>query len=585
MDLSGTEVIINLVGGVALLLWGVRMVRTGITRAFGAWLRRVVAAGTSSRLRAFFFGILVTGLLQSSTATALVVAGFASRAMMTTAAALAIMLGADVGSTLVAQVFSFDLKSLSPLLIVAGVTAFLSSERALIRQLGRAGVGLGLMLLSLKLIVGSSAALRGSEILPLLMERLGDEPLIAFLVAAVLTWLAHSSLAMVLLFMSLATAGIIEPLLGLALVLGANVGGAIAPVAMTAGSGALARRPPVGNLMMRFIGAALLLGFLPECLALLERLEGDSPRLIVNAHTGFNLAVALVFLPLTGIVAKLLERLLPDVEQEEDDSRPRYLDPDAVDTPSVALASAARETLRLGDMVEQMLRQSMEVFCKDDQKLLREISTRDDDVDKLYEAIKIYLTRLSREEMDREESQRHTAILTFTTNLEHIGDIIDKNLMELAAKKIKNRLLFSSSGLKEIEKLHAVVMDNLGLALNVFVSEDAGLARQLLDQKVTIRALEQKLAELHFERVSAGRQESIETSALHLDVIRDLKRINGHLTSVAYPILESRGELAQSRLRKRDAASGSDKPAKKRQNLPEEASNLEASGNCRPAKT
>jgi phosphate:Na+ symporter len=267
---------------------------------------------------------------------------------------------------------------------------------------------------------------------------------------------------------------------------------------------------------------------------------------------------------LTGLVAKLLERLFPDVQQEEDLGRPRYLDPDAIDAPQVALANAARETLRLGDMVEQMLRQSIEVFRKDDPKLLREISGSDDDVDRLHEAVKLYLTRLAREEMDKKESQRLTAILTFTTNLEHIGDIIDKNLMELAAKKIKNRYSFSPSGMAEIEELHAEVMRNLGLALNVFVSEDPSLARQLLDHKVTVRTLEQRLAERHFERVSEGRPESIETSSLHLDVIRDLKRINGHLTSVAYPILESRGELAESRLRKRDQAdpkSESDKPA------------------------
>ena len=549
MSQPGLELIINILGGVALLLWGVRMLRTGITRAFGAQLRHLLAKGTANRPRAFGLGLLVTTLLQSSTATSMIIAGFSGRGIITTSAALAMLLGADVGSTLVAQVLAFDLSLLSPLLLFLGVCGFLGIERNHYRQIGRALIGLGLMLLALSLILTASEGLRDSELLRLIMLGLTNEPLIAFLLAAALTWLAHSSLAMVLLVLSLASAGVVPLQLAFCLVLGANVGTAVVPVVMTLGEDVLAMRPAIGNLAMRGSGALLALLFLSQITEAMAYVGGSEARQVVNLHTAFNLALALAFLPLTGPLARLVALVLPDREMVDNEAAPRYLDADALETPSVALANAQRETLRLGDMVEAMLRDSIEVFRNDDSQLLKEVSARDDDIDELQEAIKLYLTRLSREEMEDSESQRHTAVLTFTTNLEHIGDIIDKNLMELAAKKIKNRYSFSENGLADIMRMHEAVLRNMQLALNVFISEDVALARELLDQKVAMRELELGTAERHYDRISAGLTASIETSGLHLDVIRDLKRINSHLTSVAYPILEHRGELIASRLR------------------------------------
>lgn len=550
MNQPGFELLIHIVGGIALLLWGVRMVRTGITRAFGAQLRQVMAQGTSNRARAFLSGLGVTAVLQSSTATSMIVAGFCGRGMITTAGALAMLLGADVGSTLVAQVFAFKISVISPVLLFIGVGTFLAIDRNPYHQLARATIGLGLMLLALNLILSASEGLRDSALLQQMMLGLAKEPLISFFLAMLLTWLAHSSLAMVLLFMSLAGAGIIPLALAFCMVLGANVGAAIAPVAMTFRDEALARRPPIGNLIMRGVGAPVALWFLPQIGDVLALLSGPEARQVVNLHTAFNIALAIVFLPLTGPLATLLARLLPEKEQALNEGAPRYLDRDAIDTPSVALANAARETLRLGDLVEAMLRESIDVFRNDDSRLMKELSARDDVIDVLQESIKLYLTRISREEMEEGESQRHTAILTFTTNLEHIGDIIDKNLMELAAKKIKNRYSFSQHGMADIERMHSAVHNNMKLALNVFISEDVALARELLDQKVAMRELELETAERHYDRVSAGLAASIETSSLHLDVVRDLKRINSHITSVAYPILEKRGELFESRLRK-----------------------------------
>lgn len=546
------ELLINIVGAVALLIWGVRMVRTGLTRSLGSALRAAVSRSTSNRFSAFFAGFGITGLLQSSTATALIAASFAGRGLLSTTMGLALMLGADVGSTLIVQALSFNVTWLSPALITVGVALFVSSSDSTRRALSRTAIGLGLILLSLTLVAKASTPLRETEGLSVVLQALAEEKILAVLVIAALTWFAHSSVAIVLLVMSLATAQTIGPELGLAMVLGANLGAAITAFAATSRSVAAARRVPLGNLLMRGLGVVALIPALAWALPHLSAIEADPARLIANFHTAFNLGLAVVFLPFVGLVAKLTERLAPDRARDKDPGRPRYLDADALDTPPIALASAARETLRMGDEVKLMLEQTKRVFASNDSNLMRGVEARDDVVDQLHEAIKLYLTGLARNEMDEKESRRSIEILSFTTNLEHVGDVIDKNLMELANKKIKNRSSFSKEGQAELEIFHDRVLDNLDLALNIFMTPNLDLARKLLREKAELRDLERALTESHFARVGEGRVESIESSSLHLDILRDLKRINGHLTSVAYPILEQHGELTDSRLKSRE---------------------------------
>jgi phosphate:Na+ symporter len=547
--MHGVETILNILGSVTLLLWGVRMVRTGLTRAFGATLRRAIAACSRNRFTAFAGGLGLTGLLQSSTATALLLASFAGRGLISLPIALAVMMGANVGTTLTSQVLSFDISWLSPLLIAAGVIAFMTSDSDKPHHLGRVGIGLGLMLLSLKLLTAAIEPLRTSPSFIAALAGMQDEYVIAAVLATVATWFIHSSLSAVLLVMSFAGSSIISPPLALAMVVGANVGGALAPYMDQSATDIDARRVPLANLISRLVIGAAFLPFLVPIAHWLSLLEPSAARVAVNFHSLFSLVAAFIFLPLIEPVATLCRRLLPSKPVADDPGKPRHLDPNVLDTPAEALACALRETLALGDRVADMLRQSIVVFEHSDPKAVRAIEHADNAVDRLYEAIKLYLIQTSRTDLGEEESGRYVEILTFTTNLEHIGDIIDKNLMELAAKKIKNRYAFSAEGLAELKAFHSRVLENLQLALNVFTTRDIALARRLVAEKTAIREAEAKAADSHFARLREGRPESIETSSIHMDVIRDLKRINGHLTSVAYPILEAAGELADTRLK------------------------------------
>lgn len=551
--MTGTVLFTSLLGSVTLLLWGVRMVRTGVTRTLGGTLRRLLAAFTGNRAYAFLSGLVVTVLVQSSTATALLLGSFCGRGLIALSAALAVMLGANVGTALAAQIFSFDVLWLWSVAVSAGVILFMSTSGERTRGVARSLIGLGLMLLALDMMNLTVEPLKASSSFRTVLSALAGEPIPALIVATVLTTLAHSSLTVVLFVKLIAATGLVSTKAGFALVLGANLGGAVAPFLDLSGSPPAARRVPLGNLLMRGATVLVLMPFLSPLARWSDALGIEAGRTMIDFHLAFNVIAAAAALLLTASFAKLCEKLVPDPQKPLEPSLPRHLDESIVDNASEALACAMRETLAMGDRVSDMLRQALMVFETSDVKLMREVEKSDNVVDKLHEAIKLYLVEVSRNGLSEEESRRFQEILSFTTNLEHIGDIVDKNLMELAGKKIKHGYIFSSEGLTEIKTFHALVMDNLRLALNVFATRDVALARKLIAEKAAMRAAERETSDRHYARLRDGRPESIASSAIHLDIIRDLKRINSHLTSVGYPILEDAGELAESRLLARES--------------------------------
>jgi len=540
----GSLVLLDLMGGVALLLWGLHMVHSGILRAFGPDLRLLLAKALKNRFSAFVAGLGLTALLQSSTATALITSSFTAEGLVSLVPALAIMLGANVGTTLIVQVLSFNIAAAAPVLFVIGLVAFRSGARSRIKDVGRVSIGLGLMLLALHILLDTLAPAENAPGVRVLMSAMTADPVLCIIIGAVITWMVHSSVASVLLVMSLAYAHFITPFAALALVLGANLGSAINPVFEGARrDNPASYRLPLGNLANRLVGVLLVAPFLHPIAAELQAWQPHLAKLTAEFHIAFNVATAIIFIGLLDPMARLLKKLLPNRVQEADPSRPRYLDESALETPSLALADAARETLHMGDHVEVMLRKVMAAMMNNDRSLVDQVSKMDNSVDGLDEAIKLYVTKLTRGSLDEHEGHRAMEIISFTINLEHIGDIIDKNLNELAAKKIKRRFQFSAEGAEELSAFHKRTMDSLRIAFGVFMSGDVNEARKLLAEKAALRNTEIAATERHLDRLREGRPETIETTSLHLDVLRDLRRIHSHICSVAYPVLDAAGEL------------------------------------------
>ena len=540
----GSLVLLDLMGGVALLLWGLHMVHSGILRAFGPDLRLLLAKALNNRFAAFAAGIGLTALLQSSTATALITSSFTSEGLVSLVPALAIMLGANVGTTLIVQILSFNISAAAPVLFVLGLVAFRSGARSRIKDIGRVSIGLGLMLLALHILLDTLAPAENAPGVRIFLNAITGDPVLCILIGAAVTWAVHSSVASVLLVMSLAYAQFISPFAALALVLGANLGSAINPVFEGARrDNPASYRLPLGNLLNRLVGVLLVAPFLRPIAEHLQVWQPDLAKLTAEFHIAFNVGTAILFIGVLDNMARLLKKLLPNQVRETDPSRPRYLDESALETPSLALADAARETLHMGDHVEIMLRKVMAAMMTNDRSLVDQVSKMDNSVDNLDEAIKLYVTKLTRGSLDEHEGRRAMEIISFTINLEHIGDIIDKNLSELATKKIKRRFQFSPEGAEELSAFHKRTMDSLRIAFGVFMSGDVNEARKLLVEKAHLRNTEIAATERHLDRLREGRPESIETTSLHLDVLRDLRRIHSHICSVAYPVLDAAGEL------------------------------------------
>jgi phosphate:Na+ symporter len=540
----GSLVLLDLMGGVALLLWGLHMVHSGILRAFGPDLRLLLAKALKNRFAAFAAGIGLTAVLQSSTATALITSSFTAEGLVSLVPALAIMLGANVGTTLIVQILSFNISAVAPVLFILGLVAFRGGARSRIKDLGRVSIGLGLMLLALHILLDTLAPAESAPGVRVFLNAITGDPVLCIVIGAAVTWAVHSSVASVLLVMSLAYAQFISPYAALALVLGANLGSAINPVFEGARrDNPASYRLPLGNLINRLVGILLVAPFLRPITELLQSWEPDLAKLTAEFHIAFNVATAVIFIGLLDNMAGLLKKLLPKRVAEADPSRPRYLDESALETPSLALADAARETLHMGDHVEIMLRKVMAAMMTNDRALVDQVSKMDNSVDALDEAIKLYVTKLTRGSLDEHEGRRAMEIISFTINLEHVGDIIDKNLSELATKKIKRRFQFSPEGAEELSAFHKRTTDSLRIAFGVFMSGDVNEARKLLVEKTALRNTELAAVERHLDRLREGRPETVETTSLHLDVLRDLRRIHSHICSVAYPVLDAAGEL------------------------------------------
>ena len=549
--------LLQLAGSVALLLWGVHMVQTGVQRTFGARLRGLLGSALRNRFKAFLAGVGVTSVLQSSTATGLMVTGFAADGVVDLVPALAVMLGANVGTTLIVQALSFNVAEVAPVLILVGVLMFRRSTTST-RDLGRVFIGLGLMLLALRDLLQLVTPYEDVPSLRLLLGSVATEPVLDVILAAGITWAAHSSVAVVLLVVSLAAKGVVPPEAAFALVLGANLGTAINPcLEGAAGDDPVARRVPIGNLLNRLGGVAIALVLLDPIGRFMVTVETDNSRAVADFHTLFNLLLAALSLPLLPVFAAWLRRLLPARIDLADPSRPLYLDPAARETPVVALGGAAREALRLADVLEAMLTGLRDVLEHDDRRRAGETKRLDDVLDSLDAAIKAYMTTIEPEAMADVDHRRVSDILAFATNMEYAGDVVDKNLLGLAARKMKRGIAFSRDAQADLLGIVDRLLANLRTAATVFMTEDARAARLLAAEKEVFRDIEARATSAHFERIRAGTAEAADTSTLHLDILRDLARVNAHLVAAAaYPVLEGKGELLPSRIREADPGIG-----------------------------
>lgn len=543
--------LLHLLSAVALLVWGTHIVRTGIMRVYGARLRQVLSRSVEKKTMAFMAGIGVTALVQSSNATAMLVTSFVAQKLVALTPALVIILGADVGTALMARVLTFDLSWLSPLLIFIGVCLFLGRKQSRAGQLGRVAIGLGLILLALELIVSASTPITQASGVKVLFSSLTGDILLDALTGALFAIISYSSLAAVLLTATLSATDVISFKVALCLAIGANLGSGILAMLNASGQNAEGKRVALGSLLFKLIGCLVVLPIVSPLAGLLERLPLADSELVIYFHVFYNLFRCLAMVPFADHMARLCSKWIADTPIDDRSVRPRHLDTSALDTPALALVNAARETLRMVDVVESMLLLHTEVLHGQVEKN-REVRRLDDDVDVLYTAIKLYLAQIPKEDLDEADSRRWAEIIEMALNLEQAGDIIERMTGDIAAKSLNARRAFSAQGMKELDTLHEQLMSNLRLSLSVFLSNDMTSARRLRRAKHRFRITDRRYAHAHVDRLHQQNVQSLETSSLHLSLLGDLKRVNSLFCSVAYNVLELDEESEEDEIRDRD---------------------------------
>ncbi|MDI2590732.1 Na/Pi cotransporter family protein [Pseudomonas sp. N3-W] len=534
--MSGTTLLINLAGAIALLLWGTHMISSALLRGFGTPLRQWLGHNLNNRWLALLSGIGITGILQSSTAVSMMATSFTAAGTLGLAPALAVMLGANIGSTLVVQLLSIDVSILTPIVLLTGVIIFRLRDDSRFESIGCALIGLGLMLLALHMLGATLSNVESTPVFRLIMQSLDGDLLIALLVALILTWLCHSSVAVVLLIVSLAATGLLSSTTIVALVLGANIGGAL-PSVLNAGS-SVGRRLPLGNLLIRAFGSALVL----PCAGWLAHVAVAPAALVVYLHTGFNLLLALAFIGLTEPMAQLLTRWLPAPVRDVDPGMPQYLDEAGLEVANIGLSNAAREALRMADMFSAMLERMLQLFDTSLPRHVDEVRSIDQSLDLLSAAIRAYLADIGQEGISDSDADRSQEILAFVINLEHAADILSSSLAQLAMRRLRRGEHFSTFELRNIAPLHEALLESLSLAITVFLREDIGTAHHLVHRKEFVRRLEATASREHFRKLQEDKNTWAESGDIFQRVLRDYRRVHHHIAALAYPLLERAGE-------------------------------------------
>ncbi|RPH26720.1 Na/Pi cotransporter family protein [Buttiauxella warmboldiae] len=529
--------LLHLLSAVALLVWGTHIVRTGIMRVYGANLRSVLSRSVEKKPFAFCAGIGVTALVQSSNATTMLVTSFVAQDLVALTPALVIVLGADVGTALMARILTFDLSWLSPLLIFLGVIFFLSRKQTRAGQLGRVSIGLGLILLALELIVAAVTPITQASGVQVIFASLTGDIMLDALIGALFAIISYSSLAAVLLTATLTSAGIISFDVALCLVIGANLGSGLLAMINNSTANAAARRVALGSLLFKLVGGAIVLPFVHLLAELMQKLAQPESELVIYFHVFYNLIRCVAMVPFAGVMARFCRNVISEAPEVDARMKPKHLDVTALDTPALGLSNAARETLRMGDVLEQMLETWSKVMHGEprQEKALRKLA---DDVDVLYTAIKLYMAQMQKEELAEVESRRWAEIIEMSLNLEQAADILERMGSEVADKSLATRRAFSPEGLKELDILLQQLTNNLKLSLSVFFSADVNSARRLRRNKHRFRILNRRFSHAHVDRLHQQNVQSIETSSLHLGLLGDMKRLNSLFCAVAYSVLE-----------------------------------------------
>jgi len=528
------ETILTLVSAVALLIWGAKNVQKGVVRAFGETLRRLLSKSVSNRHKAFIGGALTTCLTQSSNATILMTNSFAAQGLITLEGAMAIALGADAGSALMAKILTLDLSWVGPFLLIVGVWIINKNGKGRQADIGLAITGLGLMLLALRMIITTAEPIFQATLAKELLMAMTADVGLNVLMGAGLAMLSYSSLAATLLTATLASTGAIPLTSALEIAIGTTIGSGVLAMINGNSAGGVSKQSAIGSFLFKLIGGMIVLPFTGVIAREALKLNMSPLEIVVNFHLAWNFLRTIIQVYLISLMSKLMRKLIPDIEKEEDPGKAKYLS-NEMDSPSLALTNAARETVRMGDFVHEMVK-GMPVLFSDTANYVHadNLKTIDRTIDRLYNQINKYLITLSG--LEGNDSYRWTQIMQWSMNLEQIGDILSVIIKKIKTEKIDKKVYFSDVGKNELNQIWNEIETSMNIAMALFLEPNSKTVVKLKNQKELIRNLEEKYSQEHLKRLQRGTTPSLETSSLHMDLLNEFKRLNSLICSMAFQI-------------------------------------------------
>jgi phosphate:Na+ symporter len=528
---------ITLLGGLSLFLFGLKLGGEHLQSVAGNRLRYIVSRLISNRFKGIAVGALATITLQSSSATTVMLVSFASAGLITLLQGLSLILGADIGTTFTVQIIAFRISDYALLIVTIGFLLTLLNKESRSHQVGGIILAFGLIFFGMKVMSDSVAPLKLYPGVTQLMLTVKENPLVGVLLATIFTAIVQSSAATLGLVLSLSFQGLIDLESAIPLVLGANVGTCATALLASLSAKADGKRVAWAHTIFKIIGVILLYPFMSSVADFISYTSSNVARQIANMHTFFNVGMAVLFVPFVRPYRNLIFKLLPKKELPPREFAPKYLDHGLLETPDLALGQATREILRMADIVFAMVKDTMDVFRRNDEHLRRRLVKEDDKVDLLEEALTPYLTKLSQKELSDKDVEKEIALLFITSEMEQIGDLVSKNLMTYAQKKIAQPFYFSDEGFDEITNFHGKVVITLQMSIDAFAAWDKNLAKKVIERRKQLSLEQNRLHRAHIDRLHQGLKESLDTSAVHLDLIGDLNRINLHASKIAYAIL------------------------------------------------
>ncbi len=525
----------SLLGGLGLFIYGMRLMGDGLQKSAGDSLRRLLEILTTNPVMGVMVGTVVTALVQSSSATTVMVVGFVNAGLMTLRQAVGVIMGANIGTTITAQLIAFKLDEYALPAIGLGAALYLFGRTKRQRYIGQIFLGFGILFLGMSVMKDAMRPLREIEEFRQMLVSLGQNPLLGVLAGFALTTVVQSSSASIGILLGLTAQGLVDLRTALPILFGDNIGTTTTALLSSIGTTVAARRAALAHLTFNVIGSAVFLLIIPILIPVVEFTSADPLRQVANAHTLFNVTNTILQLPMIGLLVYIVKRLIPG-EEAVVEHGPKFLDRRILESPSIAIGQVLRELDRMGRVAREMLATSMQAVLTNDQKLVDSAREMEVVINDLEKEITHYLVDLSKLSLTDNQAERVNALLNIVNDIERVGDHAD-NISELAEYKIDHQLTFSDTAVEDLKRIYAEVDSAVDKAVSALRKGDPTEASRVLELEDIIDDLQREMRARHICRLNEGKCHPT-SGVVFLDIISNLERVGDHSRNVAQWILD-----------------------------------------------